>query len=452
MNRTLRILHYGLGYPPARSGGQVWYILDLVRQQVAAGHEVAYLYPGRLDPFVRRAYVKTLDQDVSAKPRRFELVNSLPLPLFRGIRQPDDFCKPSDIRIFLALFESLRPDVIHVHTLMGLYREFMMAASQRNIPVVFTSHDYFGLSPVPDFYFAGKSWHQDNSAAFWCHVGAYAMSTRVLRVFQIGIYPRLRDFLKRIRGSGHAERHSVSLANCDWSAAYANDMEALRNYYRDIFSGVTRFHFNSTVAHAVYCENLGFEPVYFDIVSVTNASVTKAPLENRLPRTPLRVAYIGPYLEYKGFFDFLDVARDNKNPDLEFHLWGDDRKIDSPCVVNHGRFRRDKIDDVYSNIDLLIFPSRWQETFGLIAVEALDHGVPLLVSRNAGIKDLLPNEWIFNTREELQHLIATAPVHVPHTIRNNLRTMAEHATDMEEVYFRSLFHSSSSKEGYDRQL
>ncbi|MDR2924686.1 MAG: glycosyltransferase [Azoarcus sp.] len=440
MKKTLRILHYALGFPPARTGGQTWYVLDLLQQQVAAGHTVACVYPESLNPLVRRAYIKPA-QTGFAGLIRFGLVNSLPLPLFGGIRQPRDFCKPSDMGIFLRLFEDFQPDVIHIHTLMGLYREFMLAAKQCHIPVIFTSHDYFGLSPVPDFYFSGRSWHNDNSTEFWCNVGMNrAMSTSALRVFQLGIYPQLRDFLKRLRGARPAATGLLSQDTHTWDKKYISNMEALHAYYQDIFSMITRFHFNSTIARDVYQYNLLFELKSFDLVPVTNSSVMNYPISERLTNSPKRVSYIGPYLEYKGFFDFFDLAHEYTNSDLEFHLWGDDRKIISPKVINHGRFRRDDIDRVFSSIDVLIFPSRWQETFGLVAIEALDHGVPVLASCNAGIKDLLPTEWIFNSKEELLKQINNAPTSVPRIVRSKLKTMMEHEAEIAKIYRKAVWN------------
>lgn len=435
MKKSLRILHYALGYPPARSGGQVWYVLDLIHEQISAGHKVAYLYPGRLNLFFHSPYVKTITTKDSTKEYKFELVNSLPLPLFGGIRQPEDFLKPSNMNIFLRLFEEFRPDVIHVHTVMGLYKEFLLAAKQRSIPVIFTSHDYFGLSPVPDFYHAGKSWHAENSTAFWCNVATQrAMSTQMLRVFQLKIYPYLRNLLKRIRGTKYAAPDLLPPTNYSWSTKYAENMDKLRSYYQDIFSMVDHFHFNSTVARDVFCKNLEFNLSSFTVVPVTNSSVTKKLVLKRLTGYPKKIAYIGPYLEYKGFFDFLDIASKNTDPNLEFHLWGDDRQLVSDKVFNHGRFLRSDIDQVFSCIDVLVFPSRWQETFGLVVIEALDHGVPVLVSSNAGVKDLLQSGWIFCTKEELYKKINFLLRELPSSIHSNLRTMAEHAEDISVIY------------------
>ncbi|MFH0349479.1 hypothetical protein ACG92U_05020 [Leuconostoc citreum] len=35
---------------------------------------------------------------------------------------------------------------------MGLFSEFLTVAREQNIKLVFTTHDYFGISPNPKFF------------------------------------------------------------------------------------------------------------------------------------------------------------------------------------------------------------------------------------------------------------------------------------------------------------
>ncbi len=44
---------------------------------------------------------------------------------------------------------------------------------------------------------------------------------------------------------------------------------------------------------------------------------------------------------------------------------------------------------IFEETDVLIMPSVWNETFGFTVLEALSHGVPVIVSKNVGAKDLL---------------------------------------------------------------
>jgi glycosyltransferase involved in cell wall biosynthesis len=415
----------------------VWYVQGLIQQQLEAGHEVSHVYPGGLNFLTRRPYVKNISHSIAGRLKLFELVNSPPMPLIGGIRTPADFLKSCDAGIYTHVFDVCQPDIVHVHSLIGLHKEFLLAAKQFGVPVVYTSHDYFGLSPVANFFSAGTSWHCNNSVEFWCSVGGLSMSTAALRMFQLRAYPAVRDFVKRFRSPGVAEVDRVRAEEHKWNDKYVKEMDDLRAYYQETFSLIDRFHFNSTVARDVFLKNLRNEPAGYDIIPVTSGGVTKTVLATRERSLMKRVAYIGPYAEYKGFFEFLKLAEQNTDAGVEFHIWGDDRRVVSSHVVNHGRFGRNDLDVVFSDIDLLVFPSSWMETFGLVAVEALAHGVPVLASQNAGVRDLLPKEWLFSSHDELRNRVNAAPTYVPPFVRDKLQTMVEHAAEITGFYLKA---------------
>lgn len=52
---------------------------------------------------------------------------------------------------FKQLLGEVKPDVFHIHTLMGLPLEFLRIAHDRGIRIIYTSHDYFGLCPKVNF-------------------------------------------------------------------------------------------------------------------------------------------------------------------------------------------------------------------------------------------------------------------------------------------------------------
>ena len=111
---------------------------------------VIALYPGRIKIF---SYDLVIE---SAKSRGFEcyeLINSLPLALFGGFTEPDEFMKKCDKRVYYNFLKKINPDIIHVHSLMGIHKEFFESAHELGIKIFFTSHDYYGLAPVPNFYF-----------------------------------------------------------------------------------------------------------------------------------------------------------------------------------------------------------------------------------------------------------------------------------------------------------
>jgi glycosyltransferase involved in cell wall biosynthesis len=56
--------------------------------------------------------------------------------------------------------------------------------------------------------------------------------------------------------------------------------------------------------------------------------------------------------------------------------------------VNLGILNRDELSDVMAQVDLVWMPSRY-ETFGMVAMEAIAQGIPVLASDVAGLRDIV---------------------------------------------------------------
>ena len=143
----MRICHISLGLPPFRNGGLTYYALDLVKAQLRQGHDVQLLYPGRF----RKKRVVYILPNAHPEFALFEIINPLPVPIPFGIREPRAFMKPTDQAVFTDFLEQQYPNIIHVHTIMGIHREFFQAAKTLGIKLVFTTHDYFGLCVRTNF-------------------------------------------------------------------------------------------------------------------------------------------------------------------------------------------------------------------------------------------------------------------------------------------------------------
>ena len=141
----MRILHYTLGFPPYRSGGLTKYAEDLMQTQSKLGHEVVALYPSGISIFHKKCHVKKEYSNSGIKI--YETVNPMPVPLLYGIKDPANMMDESslDETSFEELLKTEKPDIFHVHTLMGLPKRYLQIAHDRNVKIVYTSHDYFGL-------------------------------------------------------------------------------------------------------------------------------------------------------------------------------------------------------------------------------------------------------------------------------------------------------------------
>ena len=294
-----------------------------------------------------------------------------------------------------------------------------------NIRVVFTSHDYYGLAPVPHFYFNGVDYSDNNTNLAWNIMSSNALSVEKLRFFQVPFYPTIRKFLKLL-GKNPKSKNNLVIREIFEEKNYSE----LRHYYNEMFHLIDGYLFNSSLTKNVYEQN-EIKPTQSTVLSITNSSIKP---HQRLTTTnnKIRVAYIGPDEEYKGYFDFIEFA---KTLDLELYevaTYGHFPNEECPSFIEQkGYFTKETIDSVYENIDILIVPSKWKETFGLITVEALSYGVNVFVSENVGSKDLLPETHVFKNQNDLVVKV------IENDIENTkLKTIDEHSKEVIQYYER----------------
>lgn len=418
----MKILHYTLGFQPSRTGGLVKYAEDLMTQQATDGHEVIALYPGEISIIFRQVRIKKAE---NRKFQCYKIINSLPLALFGGISEPDEFMKSCDKASYRKFLKNIKVDVIHIHSLIGLHKEFIEVAKELGIKTVFTSHDYYGLAPVPHFYFNGVDYSSNNTNLAWNIMSSNALSVKKLRFFQVSFYPTIRKLMKML---GKNPKSKKNLVIRDITEAI--DYSALRSYYKAMFGLIDAYLFNSQLAKEVYEAN-HIIPKNNIIVSISNSSISNHNIRVSSGEKTV-VAYIGPDEEYKGYFDFLDIVNDLDQEKYDIKTYGHFPNEDCPPYIQqNGYFTKDTVGSVCSNIDILIVPSRWKETFGLISIEALSYDVNVFVSKNVGSKDLVSEEHIFHNKDDLLKKIQYVKFE-----NVKFKTMKEHMVEIINYYER----------------
>lgn len=187
------------------------------------------------------------------------------------------------------------------------------------------------------------------------------------------------------------------------------EYDTLLRVYRRMFEMVDAFHFNSRITKDVYSRFIEI-PHQSSITSITHAGIIDRRQERSFNHNPLRLGFVGSEAPYKGL-PLLKSVISRLNKDGFQHLVhldvyggriGADAKLAN--VAYKGRFSVSQMSDVYNSMDLLVVPSIWNETFGFTVLEALQFGVPVLVSSKVGSKDIvekLSNRFVFRTEEDL---------------------------------------------------
>lgn len=194
----MRILHYTLGFQPYRSGGLVRYAADLMSVQATMGHKVFAMYPGSMSLTASKCHIR-LDE-YKKNVCIFEIVNPMPVPLMYGVKDVNDFTndKGVDIDSFEKTLDYVKPDIFHVHTLMGLPYEYLKAIKKRGIKTVYTSHDYFGLCPRVNFIDNNGHLCSVASAKKCSECNIDAKTTTYLRIRNAKCLVPLKNILRNI--------------------------------------------------------------------------------------------------------------------------------------------------------------------------------------------------------------------------------------------------------------
>lgn len=397
----MKIVEYTLGLPPFRRGGLPRYSKDL-SIELSKRDEVYLLYPGHLNPFSKKVGVKICKED-QYPFHLIELENMLPISLGLGLdgKKLDKYCEPRDISELKKNIEQISPKVVHFHTFMGVPKEFLEYLHKKDIKIIFTTHDFYGLCPKMLLKDPVRAL-SDPKCSDDCMLCRKGPSYTKVLIMQSRLYKIFKEkkIVKMIRRRSK-EQISFDSNNDKRSLLEAKKRFKLYHYYLEMYHFVDEFHFNSTVS-SNYIKKFLPESAG-KILPITHANLIDQRDSKILKKHDLlRIGYVGPYDHKKGFFRLLKVSKCLKGISIDFY--GDianNRCFNQQNIRNHGIIPADKLKKAYQKMDILVVPSLWHETFGFVVLEALLQGTPCLVSENVGAKDLVPDNCIFHDDSEL---------------------------------------------------
>lgn len=393
----MRVLHYSLGLPPYRSGGLTKYSYDLMRTQILNKNEVFLLYPGHFDLLKKTRINRNKGRN---NIEVYEIVNPLPVVLLGGVGKPQEFTRECDKKIYFKFLRYITPDIIHVHTLMGLHKEFLQAAKELRIKVIFTSHDYYGFcskvnlinynnEPCLDFC--------NGINCIKCNQNSYSM--KLLYFMQSRTYRKLKNnnIVKRIREN--KKNHLKKPYLCKKEVVLnkkniSNEYIELKNYYLYMFKLMDYFHFNSTLAQEIYNS---FISLNGEVINISHCHIKDRRMKKEYyTKGKLKITYLGCAEIYKGFYMLINSLSELKQRSIiDWHLnvYGNyglnKEEYNNEFITMNGRYNYRQLSNIFINTDILIVPSICKETFGYTVLEALSYGVPVMVTENVGSKEIL---------------------------------------------------------------
>lgn len=300
----MKILHYALGFPPYRTGGLTKFCMDIMHEQKRIGYEVAMLWPGEMKLLGKAVYVRGRGDCQGIKS--WELINPLPVSYDEGIINVDAFTAPCDKSVFIDFLKDNRPDVIHIHTLMGLYKEFVEAAKDLGIRTVFSVHDFFSICSKVTMFRKNEVCKFADTCEACPECNLTALSVRKIMILQSPLYRSLKDSIisKKLRKrhrdhylSGNASDEIENTGSFDKSPT---DYRKLREYYGKMISWMDAIHYNSTITKNVFERFFLHENA--KIISISHSDIKDNRRIKEFLSNQLRLTYLGPQGGAKGFF------------------------------------------------------------------------------------------------------------------------------------------------------
>lgn len=407
----MRILHVTLGLPPLRSGGLTSYVLKLIALQKQDPNigQIALLYPGRESLLFSHSHIRS-------RPRKlegvacYELTNPAPIGLLGGIKEPlRDIDHPEAARAYAGLLRELEPDVVHIHSFIGFGPYLVTLAQQMGIRVIYTAHDYYPICPTVNLMNAQSLRCDEDHGCddcLACNRHAPSVFERALRD-NPAFYPVRRSKRFKSLAAALARRlFSASPSGGGRAEATPEDYALRRERLMAAISACDVTTFASHAVLEVY-RRYGFEGQYALFPLIPEGVEKLTPRKGALPGYPVRIAFIGRATIEKGPELLIRALSrlEKKGYNFRLKLLGTGAKVElrdiSPSRVTLlPSFTRGELNTLLDDVDLVVVPSVWFETFGFVALEGYLKNIPLVLSDSVGFADYIKPEvtgWLFSS-------------------------------------------------------
>jgi glycosyltransferase involved in cell wall biosynthesis/MoaA/NifB/PqqE/SkfB family radical SAM enzyme len=367
--KILKVIH---GYPMRYNAGSEVYSQTLCHG-LAERHEV-HVFTREEDAFAPDFRLRT-ERDEDDPRVTLHVVNN---PRFR-----DRYRATGIDQRFAEVLDSVQPDVVHVGHLNHLSTSLLREAALREVPIVFTLHDYWLMCPRgqfmqmfpedPNTLWAACDGQEDRKCAERCYA-RYFSGAPDEREADVGYWT---DWVSRRMRHVREMSELVDL--------FISPAKYLNNRYRDAF-GLPE-------SKLVYLD-YGF-------------ARERMRERQRIPGEPFTFGYIGTHIPAKGIHDLVR-AFGKLDGNARLRIWGRPRGQDTDALKGIAaalpagvaervewlpEYKNQKIvGDVFNHCDAIVVPSVWVENSPLVIHEAQQARVPVITANVGGMAEYVQHE------------------------------------------------------------
>ncbi|MCG8416990.1 MAG: glycosyltransferase [Proteobacteria bacterium] len=367
--KILKVIH---GYPMRYNAGSEVYSQTLC-QGLAARHEV-HVFTRQEDSFAPDFHLQR-EHDPDDPRITLHVVNN---PRFK-----DRYRAAGIDRRFAEVLERVQPDLVHIGHLNHLSTSLLRQAALRELPIVYTLHDYWLMCPRgqfmqmfpenPDTLWAACDGQQDRKCAERCYARYFG---------------------------GAPDEREIDVAY--WTHWVGRRMQHIREITElvDLFIAPARY------LHDRYRDSFGLpgqKLVYLDYGFARHRMHGRS----RSPGEPFTFGYIGTHIPAKGIHDLIR-AFGRVRGDARLRIWGRPRGQDTRALKGiamglpgrvgqrvewlHEYKNQEIVNDVFNRCDAIVVPSVWVENSPLVIHEAQQARVPVITANVGGMAEYVHHE------------------------------------------------------------
>jgi glycosyltransferase involved in cell wall biosynthesis len=304
------------------------------------------------------------------------------------------------------VLDELRPDVLHLHSLLNLSFDVPALAKRRGIPVVATLHDYTLVCPSGGQRVHVAEQHTcvqiDPERCSRCFAqssfaGAMALGRRAGGVPLPGPALRLARALRR-----RAPRLFARVVAAGAAQGVDATPDAIRRRLEHALRACEDVDLFVAPSRSLADEftRLGVPAAKLRVSDYGVPPMGAHPARARPAGAPLAIGFVGTLVWHKGVHVLLEAAARLPRDRFELLVFGSldtfpdyaarlrRQALDLPVRFLGGFENRDAAR-IYAQLDVLVVPSLWPENSPLVIHEAFQAGVPVVGARVGGIPDLL---------------------------------------------------------------
>lgn len=366
--KILKVIH---GYPYRYNAGSEVYSQTLCQELVQQGHEVVVFT--RQENAYQQEYSINWETDPSCSAIKLCLVN-----MAHG---KDGYQHSAIDTAFDHLLDRYKPDIVHIGHLNHLSTSLVAKAHLKNLPLVFTLHDFWLMCPRGQFLQGINSKTEDLYPVCESQLNEKCARQCYWRYF-----------------SRQEDEEDVQYWT-SWVGKRMNHIRELASYI-DLFIAPSRYLMQrfiddfSTHPSKIFYLDYGFH---------------RERLQGRVrqPEKDFVLGYIGTHKQAKGIFHLLK-AFSQIEQHTQLKIWGSPLQPFTQSLhayvktLGHeverrifwmGGYRNDDIvKDVFNHVDAIVVPSIWGENSPLVIHEALEAKVPVVTADYGGMKEYIHHE------------------------------------------------------------